>query len=59
VQGVCHPYGEGLPIVLISAGTPAGQAGRIGAIARLDKPFDVDRLLAAVWIGLDRLGVIR
>ena len=43
-------YGEALPIVVITAaGHAADKAGRVGAVAYLAKPFDVDELLAAVW----------
>jgi hypothetical protein len=48
-----------LPIVVITAGgRPAEAAHPIDALARLDKPFDVDALLAAVWRGLGRSPVV-
>ncbi len=53
-------YGEELPIVVITAGgRPAEAARPIDALARLDKPFDVDALLAAVWRGLGRFRVVQ
>ena len=46
-------YGDGPPIVVNTAGArPAEAARRIGALACLDKPFDLEALLAAVWRGL-------
>lgn len=46
-------YEADLPIVVISAnGRAAASAAKIGAQSYLDKPFDVDHLLQAVWRAL-------
>ncbi len=42
-------YGDSAPILLLTAGNdPEGAAERIGAVASLGKPFDLDSLIAAV-----------
>jgi CheY-like chemotaxis protein len=42
-------YGEGMPILLITADGQAQQkAERVGAFSHLSKPFDLDRLIGLV-----------
>ena len=46
-------YGAELPILVISASNVDGEAHKLGAYEYLPKPFDLDKLLAAVRRGLD------
>jgi DNA-binding response OmpR family regulator len=46
-------YGASIPILVITAdGRAQEKAQRVGAFDFMQKPFDVDDLVAAVWRGL-------
>jgi two-component system response regulator MprA len=52
--GLRRLYGKGVPILVITAdGRAEEKARRVGAFDFMQKPFDVDALIAAVRRGLD------
>ncbi len=51
--GLRAAFGKTVPIVVITAaGDAAEKAWRVGAYSCVRKPFEIDELVIAVWIGL-------